>query len=96
MSNPAIEAANAVCERHAWDGVMLCVAAYGAREMARPIREFLENWDVNHEPQEMSILEAIAPLVFSTEELREIAQRAKQSGEWSFATRWVDTEADRD
>lgn len=67
-----------------------------AREMARPLRALLENWDVCHEAQEMSLLEAIAPLVFSTEELREIAQRAKQSGEWSFASRWVDAEDDRD
>lgn len=73
-------------------GDMECAAS----EMARPLRALLENWDVCHEAQEMSLLEAIAPLVFSTKELREIAQRAKQSGEWSYATRWVDTEAGHD
>ncbi|MGC7349517.1 hypothetical protein [Mycobacteroides abscessus] len=68
------------------EGYSYCDMECAASEMARPLRALLE----------MSLLEAIAPLVFSTKELREIAQRAEQSGEWSYATRWVDAEADRD
>lgn len=38
MTDPAIEAATRVSERHNWDGVMLAAADAGAREALAPIR----------------------------------------------------------
>lgn len=94
--DPAVEAAHRAFHpklNYSWEDKTSGVAS--AREALRLIRKLLEDWPIGYAPTELELLEAIAPLVFSTEELREIAQRAKQSGEWSFATRWVDTEADR-
>lgn len=41
MSDPAMDAAETVCERHNWDGVMFCAADAGAREALKPIKERL-------------------------------------------------------
>lgn len=71
VSDPAIEAA-----QRAWDNDQLSVwpsqnAEAGAREMAKPIRELHDRWNAIGilPPEAWQILDQLAPLIFTSEEL---------------------------
>lgn len=77
MSDPAVEAAQRVSERHNWDGIMFAAADAGAREALKPIREKWAELLMPYatrlvDPEAtgaIKVLEAFAPLIFTTEEL---------------------------
>lgn len=72
MSDPAVEAAQRTWPwgpAHSTRIPPFVIAESAAREMAKPIRELLADWDFCYEAQETKLLKALEPLIFTTEEI---------------------------